>query len=156
MRTVALVVSALILGAVATPSLAASYVKVEVIDASTLRVSAPPKAGVKFDKMRANLLRAASEETLRRGYAWFDLGEVADLTRERDVTIMKASFPASANALSPDGKVMLATGNTVVDENGGSVHLIEPGAAATIHMGNGLRPDSATTVDAQQMLQSLR
>ena len=156
MRTVAFVVSALILGAVATPSLAASNVKVETIDAATLRVVAQPKAGVKFAKMRANLLRTASEETLRRGYAWFDVAEVVDLTRERDVTIMKASFPTSANGVSPDGKAMLTTGNTAVDENGGQVHLIEPGAVATIRMGNGPRPGSETAVDAQQMLQSLR
>jgi hypothetical protein len=154
MRTVTFVVSALILCGAASPSMAASNVNVEVVDAATLRVTAAPKAGVKFAKMRANLLRAASEETLRRGYAWFDLGDVVDLTRERDLTVMKADFPSSSIGYSY-GKPMLMTGNTLVDYSGGQVHLVEPGAAATIRMGNGPLPDSRTVVEAKAMLASL-
>jgi len=155
MRTVAFVVSALILGAVATPSLAASNVKVEVVDASTLRVSAPPKAGVKFAKMRANLLRTASEETLRRGYAWFDLGVVEDLSRERKVSNLETDFPVSAPGSSATGPT-LTVGNSFPKYSGGVITLVEPGAAATILMGNGPRPDSETAVDAKMMLASLR
>ena len=132
----------------ATSALAASNAKIEVVDTSTLRVSAAPKAGVKFAKMRANLLRAASQETLRRGYDWFEVTDVVDLTRERHVGVMQADFPTFAGTARP----LLLTGIRFTNE----VRMVEPGATATVHMGKGPRPDSETSVDARAMLASLR
>jgi len=146
---------ALALALAATPVLAASNVQVEVIDASTLRISTPPKAGVKLNKMRNALMRAASEETLRRGYEWFDLAQVEDTSRERDFSNLQVNFPASSAGSSPTGQT-LVVGETFQKFSGGPLTVIEPGAVATIRMGNGPRPDVETAVDARAMLTSLR
>lgn len=138
----------------ATPAFAGSA-KVEVLDAATLRVSAPPKAGVKFAKMRASLLRTAAQETLDRGYDWFDLTEVVDLSRERSVDLLTPDYPSTAIGISYTGLVLVNV-TPGPSFSGGSVHLVEPGASATIRMGKGPRPEGATIVDARQMLKSLR
>ena len=143
---------ALMLAIAATPALAASNAKIEVVDATTLRVSTAPKAGVKFEKMRANLLRAASEETLRRGYDWFEVTDVVDLTRERDVPVIQAALPTFTGTSQP----LLAAGGRFNGSSDNQIRVAEPGAAATILMGNGPRPDSETAVDAKMMLASLR
>lgn len=154
MRYVAFVAFAFALAA--TPALAGSKAKVEVVDASTLRVSAAPKPGVKFAAMRETLLRTACEETLRRGYEWFDLSDVVDLTRERTVDLRPPEVAGSMLVPASSGGLRLITGTAVGPNFGGQeVRLIEPGAAATIRMGKGARPEGASVVDARELLASL-
>ncbi|MBO9711018.1 MAG: hypothetical protein J7521_22695 [Caulobacter sp.] len=144
-----------VLAVAATPALAASNTKVEVVDAATIRVSALPKAGVKFAKMRADLLGAAAHETLDRGYDWFELADVVDLSRERSLPALQTDAPMSGFGVS-NGSIYQSTGSSFPRYGGAGASIVEPGAAATIRMGKGAHPRGDNIVDARAMLASLK
>ena len=153
MRSLAILAATALVG-VSSVAHAGPKADIQSIDAATARIAVQPRTGQKFAEMRKAYLRAASEETLRRGYDWFELGYVVDTTRQRDieVPVMERSVSGSGSS-GPYLTAFMGT-STVVPPI--PTRVFEPGVDTLVRFGKGARPDRATAADARATLAALK
>jgi hypothetical protein len=146
------VAAAMLATATATAAYAGDQAKVESIDPTTVRISVPPQKGLKLDKMRVIFLRAASQETLDRGYEWFQIVEVVDNSRQRTVERpgMNSAVSSAGGGYTPLRSGLMITAGPE------KMQVVDSGVIAVVTFGKGQRPENANVADAREMLAKLR
>jgi hypothetical protein len=154
MRSITIALAAISLAGVGSAAFAGPKVNIQSIDAETARVTVAPQAGQKFPEMRAAFLLATSEEALRRGYDWFDLRQVVDITRQRDVSAPITYRPVTGSGTSGVYRVTVSAAVLVLPP--APTRVFEPGVDALVAFGKGPKPDVATAADARATLERFR
>jgi hypothetical protein len=151
MKKASLLLSVTVLATLSSVAQAEPKVDVQSIDRQTARVSVHPQVRQRSPQVRETLLRAVSQETLRRGYDWFDLSAVVEITPEHARGASSMERPDNMVSMSGPYLYMAMSAAPSLPTQGS-----ETGLDALVTFGRGAKPDLATAADARTLLANLR